>query len=95
MQVILNEESVITGIVLVGGSPNGLEVSDIPQEVMDNPSAWKYINCEYIPNENYVEEPEVERQPPPTTEDRLAILESLALEREYRESLKELQEATL
>lgn len=29
MQVILNDESVITGLVLVGGSPDGIEVSEI------------------------------------------------------------------
>lgn len=95
MNILLNFQNMIISCARVGGFAGGIDVDDIPDEVWNNPSAWKYINGKYVPNENYVEEPEAERQPPPTTEDRLAILESLALEREYRESMKELQEAAL
>lgn len=70
MQVILNNESVITGLVLVGGSPDGIEVSEIPQTVMDNPSAWKYINGRYLPIETApAEDTPPELQPAPLERD--------------------------
>lgn len=52
MQLIVNKDNAIVGIVVIGEKvENAIEVENIPDEVKENWNIYKYINGEYIKDE--------------------------------------------
>lgn len=73
-QIIIDENNVVS-CCSIGGYIGGIDVENIPDEVMKNPCKWKYENGSFIPNEDYVEE-EFEETEELTLEDvALAVAE--------------------
>lgn len=64
-QITIDDKSVITACSIGGRLYGGIDVDNIPSEVMSEPSKWCYIDGEYKANEHYI--PPVE---PPTFEEQ-------------------------
>lgn len=105
MQIVTNNKGEILRMLLLGSRDDGIEV-EIPQEVQKDPlGSWLYRDGRFIKNEEYVppvpleeplEEPPVPLVPIPAAvpsplAERVAVLEALALEREYREAAQVLE----
>lgn len=54
-QIIIDENNVVS-CCSIGGYIGGIDVENIPDEVMKKPRKWKYENGSFIPNEDYAEE---------------------------------------
>ena len=54
-QITVDENNVVRCCSMGGYIKGGIDVEDIPTEVMLCPQAWKYVDGEFIPNEEYVE----------------------------------------
>lgn len=73
-QIIIDENNVVR-CCSIGGYIGGINIENIPDEVMNNPRKWKYENGRFIINEDYVEE-EFEETEELTLEDiALAVAE--------------------
>lgn len=73
-QIIIDENNVVS-CCSIGGYIGGINIKNIPDEVMKNPRKWKYENGGFFPNEDYVEE-EFEEAEELTLEDiALAVAE--------------------
>lgn len=73
-QIIIDENNVVS-CCSIGGYIGGINIENIPDEVMKNPRKWKYENGGFILNEDYVEE-EFEETEELTLEDiALAVAE--------------------
>lgn len=57
MQILIDENNVITSAVTVGGLPNGIIVDDMPSDCAYNPTKYKYIDGSFSINPDYTEEP--------------------------------------
>lgn len=67
-QIIIDENNVVKAWSVGGYIENGIDVEDIPDEVMSCPSKWKYINREFIENPNY--------KPPEQPIDEITLLKA-------------------
>ena len=81
-QITIDENNVVTGASIGGFIPDGIDVEEIPEEVMACPSKWKYENGRFSENPDYVP-PEEE----PTFEE---LQEEINLDMDYRLSCLEL-----
>ena len=54
-QITIDENNVVQCCSLGGYIESGIDVEDIPAEVMRCPQRWKYEGGEYIENPDYVE----------------------------------------
>lgn len=81
-QIAVNENGVVVCASIGGYIPDGIDVEEIPQEVMACPSKWKYENGKFSENPDYVP-PEEE----PTFEE---LQEEINLDMDYRLSCLEL-----
>ena len=54
-QIKIDEKNVVTCCSVGGIIENGIDVDDIPDEVMVCPSKWCYIDGKYTENPDYVE----------------------------------------
>lgn len=54
-QITLDENKVVTCCSEGGYIEGGIDVGDIPDEVMKCPAKWKFEGEEFIPNEGYTE----------------------------------------
>lgn len=61
MQIKINPNGYVIGYAILGGIENGVDVEDIPLEVRGNPHIYKYIDGEFILDENVVNEKEKEK----------------------------------
>ena len=52
-QITLDENKVVTCCSEGGYIEGGIDVGDIPDEVMECPAKWKFEGGEFIPNEGY------------------------------------------
>ena len=68
-QIKIDENNVVQLCSIGGYIEGGIDVEDIPQDVMRCPSKWKYVDGEFAPNEAYVEPPEPVIPDTPTVED--------------------------
>lgn len=59
-QIKINEDNVVELCSIGGFIEGGIDVEDIPDEVMACPAKWLYVGGEFIPNEAYVEPAEEE-----------------------------------
>lgn len=73
-QITIDENNIIT-CCSIGGYIGGIDVENIPDEVMENPGKWKFIDGGFFPNEDYIEE-ELSEETEETSE---LTLEDLAL----------------
>lgn len=53
MQILIDENNIVTSAVIVGGLPNGIEVYDMPSDCAYNPSKYKYVDNNFILNPDY------------------------------------------
>ena len=54
-QIKIDEKNVVQCCSIGGYIDGGIDIEDIPDEVMVCPSKWKYVDGEFIPNEGYIE----------------------------------------
>lgn len=54
-QIIVDKDNVVQLCSIGGLLDGGIDVGDIPDEVMECPAKWKFEGGEFIPNEGYVE----------------------------------------
>lgn len=54
-QITIDENNIVTCCSIGGYIEGGIDVEDIPDEVMDCPSKWVYKNGEFVENPDYVE----------------------------------------
>lgn len=59
-QIKTDENKVVVCCSVGGCIEGGIDVAEIPDEVMNCPSKWKYVDGEFIPNEGYVEPTETD-----------------------------------
>ena len=52
-QITIDENNVVTGASIGGFIPGGIDVEEIPEEVMACPSKWKYENGKFLENPDY------------------------------------------
>lgn len=52
-QITINADNVVTGASIGGFIPGGIDVEEIPEEVMNCPKKWTYVNGAFKPNPNY------------------------------------------
>ena len=52
-QITIDENNVVQCCSLGGYIEGSIDVEDIPAEVMNCPSKWCYVNCEFVENPNY------------------------------------------
>ena len=57
MQILIDENNVVTSAVTVGGLPNGIIVDDMPLDCAYNPTKYKYIDGSFSINPDYIETP--------------------------------------
>ena len=57
MQILIDENNVVTSAVTVGGLPNGIIVDDMPSDCAYNPTKYKYIDGSFSINPDYTETP--------------------------------------
>ena len=69
-QITVDENNVVQVCSIGGYIEGGIDVDEIPNEVIHYPNKWKYIDGEYTENTDY-KEPTQE----PTQEERVAALE--------------------
>ena len=70
-QITVDENNVVQACSIGGYIEGGIDVAEIPNEVIHYPNKWKYIDGEYTENTDY-KEPTVEL----TTEERLEAMEN-------------------
>lgn len=63
-QITVDENNVVQCCSLGGYIKGGIDVEDIPTEVMACPEKWKFEGGEFMPNEGYIE---------PTFEEELTL----------------------
>ena len=54
-QITLDENNVVQMCSIGGLIEGGINVDDIPDDVMNCPSKWKYVDGEFVENPDYVE----------------------------------------
>ena len=54
-QITIDENNVVTGASIGGFIPDGIDVEEIPEEVMACPSKWKYENGRFSENPDYIQ----------------------------------------
>ena len=54
-QISVDEKNVVQCCSLGGYIEDGIDVDDIPQDVMCCPSKWKYVDGEFVENPDYIE----------------------------------------
>ena len=59
-QIRINENNVVQLCSIGGNIEGGIDVSEIPNEVMACPAKWKFENGKFVPNEAYTEPAEEE-----------------------------------
>ena len=59
-QIKIDENNVVQLCSIGGIIEGGIDVSEIPNEVMACPSKWKFENGKFVPNEAYTESAEEE-----------------------------------
>ena len=59
-QIKINEKNVVQLCSIGGFIEGGIDVSEIPNEVMACPVKWKFENGKFVPNEAYTEPAEEE-----------------------------------
>ena len=52
-QIIIDEQTVVICVNIGGKLVGGIDVADIPDEVIACPPMWKFENEKFIPNEGY------------------------------------------
>ncbi len=52
-QITIDENNIVTCCSIGGYIEGGIDVEDIPDEVMACPSKWCYVNREFVENPNY------------------------------------------
>ena len=57
MQILIDENNVVTSAVTVGGLPNGIIVDDMPSDCAYHPTKYKYIDGSFSINPDYIETP--------------------------------------
>ena len=65
-QITIDENNIVTCCSIGGYIEGGINVEDIPDEVMACPLKWKYVDGEFIQNEGYIEPTKTDT---PTVED--------------------------
>lgn len=60
-QIKINEDNVVELCSIGGFIEGGIDVEDIPDEVMACPAKWKFEGGDFAPNEAYVEPAEEEK----------------------------------
>lgn len=53
-QITIDDSNVVTGASIGGFIPGGVDVEEIPEEVMNCPKKWTYVDGEFKPNQGYV-----------------------------------------
>lgn len=53
-QIKIDENNVVTGASIGGYIPDGVDVEEIPEEVMNCPQKWTYVDGTFKPNQGYV-----------------------------------------
>ena len=59
-QITIDDSNVVTGASIGGFIPGGVDVEEIPEEVMNCPKKWTYVDGAFKPNQGYVPPAEVE-----------------------------------
>ena len=59
-QIKINEDNVVQLCSIGGIIEGGIDVEEIPDEVMACPAKWKFENGNFVPNEAYTEPAEEE-----------------------------------
>lgn len=59
-QITIDDSNVVTGASIGGYIPGGVDVEEIPEEVMNCPQKWTYVDGAFTPNQGYVPPAEVE-----------------------------------
>lgn len=59
-QIKIDENNVVTGASIGGYIPDGVDVEEIPEEVMNCPKKWTYKDGVFAENPDYVPPAEVE-----------------------------------
>ena len=54
-QITIDENNVVHSCSLGGYIEGGIDVEDIPSEVMCCPSKWCYVDGEFVENSDYIE----------------------------------------
>ena len=54
-QITIDENNVVTGASIGGFIHGGVDVNDIPDEVMRCPGKWCYIDDEFVENPDYIQ----------------------------------------
>ena len=54
-QIKIDDNNVVKLCSIGGIIGGGIDVEEIPDEVMACPMKWKYVDGEFIPNEGYIE----------------------------------------
>ena len=81
-QITIDENNVVTGASIGGFIPDGIDVEEIPEEVMSCPGRWTYKDGAFAENPDYVppkEEPSFEE-----------LQEEINLDTDYRLTCLEL-----
>lgn len=81
-QITIDENNVVTGASIGGFIPGGIDVEEIPEEVMSCPGKWTYKDGVFAENPDYVtpeEEPSFEE-----------LQEEINLDTDYRLTCLEL-----
>lgn len=59
-QIVIDDNNVVQLCSIGGLLEGGIDVVDIPEEVMACPAKWKFENGKFVPNEAYTEPAEEE-----------------------------------
>ncbi len=59
-QIVIDDNNVVQLCSIGGLLEGGIDVVDIPEEVMACPAKWKFENGKFVPNEAYTESAEEE-----------------------------------
>ena len=54
-QITIDENNVVTGASIGGFIPGGIDVEEIPQDVMSCPSKWLYKDGNFEENPDYIQ----------------------------------------
>lgn len=74
-QITIDDSNVVTGASIGGFIPGGVDVEEIPEEVMNCPQKWTYKDGVFAENPDYVPPAEVEEI---TIDDLAAAVAELA-----------------
>lgn len=53
MQILIDNNNVVISAVTVGGLIDGIDVDDMPSDCAYNPTKYKYVDGNFIPNPDY------------------------------------------